>query len=234
MTNEMNNEEFQNWINEVGFSESLDEDFLLENKRLEYRIEYQRFEEKINEHTFENANRGSLEKEIETINIKLEELEVFLNETREPGDHRKFMQRYTMYSQFCIKKEHFFLKEENTKILQEARNVKKDLFSIMGLFLTIFTFIQVNFSFLKGLEQSSLMARLGFAATINLILLLVLSLIFYKIEVIINGELKRYKKTIWVSIAGIVLLLVFIFSTYYYEVKNYRWRLIEKVALHKK
>lgn len=78
-------------------------------------------------------------------------------------------------------------------IVSDAKEVKKDLVSIMGIFLGIFLFFQLNFSQLKDLLEYDPFSRIMYLIIFNIIFLIGLYLIFVIIDFLIHRELRLLK-----------------------------------------
>lgn len=77
--------------------------------------------------------------------------------------------------------------------ISDAKEVKKDLVSIMGIFLGIFLFFQLNFSQLKDLLEYDPFSRIMYLIIFNIIFLIGLYLIFVIIDFLIHRELRLLK-----------------------------------------
>lgn len=75
----------------------------------------------------------------------------------------------------------------------EAKNVKKDLLSIMGIFMGIFSFIQWNFSQYKDLLEYDPFSRVLYIFILNSILILSLYFVFSIIDFIVHQNPRMVK-----------------------------------------
>lgn len=125
------------------------------------------------------------------------------------------------------KKEVNNLKYSSGKTLKETENTKKDLISIMGLFLGIFMFFQLNFSQMNDLTNYDPFNRIIYLIIFNMIFLLGIYLIFILIDYIIHKkprmlklfydiENKKIIKNGWIFI----LLYISILLLGAYQLKN--------------
>lgn len=80
---------------------------------------------------------------------------------------------------------------ENTN--NESKEVKKDLVSIMGIFLGIFLFFQLNFSQIKDLLEYDPFSRIIYLIIFNIVFLVGLYLIFVIIDFLIHREPRLLK-----------------------------------------
>ena len=103
-------------------------------------------------------------------------------------------------------------------LTNETKEVKKDLVSIMGIFLGIFLFFQLNFSQIKDLLEYDPFSRMIYLIMFNVIFLVGLYLIFVIIDflihreprllkLIINTEKKRPNMLGWVCIILYIVIL---------------------------
>lgn len=106
---------------------------------------------------------------------------------------------------------------------KEAVNIKKDLISIMGIFMGVFSFIQWNFSQYKDLLEYDPFNRVLYIAILNSLLIISLYIVFAIIDFIVhrnprmtrpffNPENKSPTKFFWSS--GLVYLIFLFIAAY--------------------
>ncbi|BEO98193.1 hypothetical protein FNCP11_05090 [Fusobacterium nucleatum] len=92
-----------------------------------------------------------------------------------------------------FQKDKEILTNETDEIKKETKEVKKDLVSIMGIFLGIFLFFQLNFSQIKDLLEYDPFSRMIYLIMFNVIFLVGLYLIFVIIDFLIHREPRLLK-----------------------------------------
>ena len=89
--------------------------------------------------------------------------------------------------------------EEIQKAVEESINVKKDLVSIMGIFMGVFSFIQWNFSQYKDLLEYDPFNRVIYIMTVGSLLIISLYFIFAMLDFIIHKNPRMIKPFIDVN-----------------------------------
>ena len=92
-----------------------------------------------------------------------------------------------------FQKDKKILMTETDEIKKESKEVKKDLVSIMGIFLGIFLFFQLNFSQIKDLLEYDPFSRMIYLIIFNIVFLVGLYLIFVIIDFLIHREPRLLK-----------------------------------------
>ena len=92
-----------------------------------------------------------------------------------------------------FQKDKEILMTETNEIKKESKEVKKDLVSIMGMFLGIFLFFQLNFSQIKDLLEYDPFSRMIYLIIFNIIFLVGMYLIFVIIDFLIHREPRLLK-----------------------------------------
>ena len=92
-----------------------------------------------------------------------------------------------------FQKDKEMLTNETDEIKKESKEVKKDLVSIMGIFLGIFLFFQLNFSQIKDLLEYDPFSRMIYLIIFNIIFLVGMYLIFVIIDFLIHREPRLLK-----------------------------------------
>jgi len=92
-----------------------------------------------------------------------------------------------------FQKDKEMLTNETDEIKKESKEVKKDLVSIMGIFLGIFLFFQLNFSQIKDLLEYDPFSRMIYLIIFNIVFLVGLYLIFVIIDFLIHREPRLLK-----------------------------------------
>ena len=198
-------------IDEKNNKEIISIDQLAENMRIFYEYAKENETEKINQ--IEKLN-DHITMDIARINYWKK-----LNSTYIDLYKRSYAQIKTMESKLNISnsklektaKKMNLANSKITTATKEATNVKKDLVSIMGIFLGIFLFFQLNFSQIKDLLEYDPFSRMIYLIMFNVIFLVGLYLIFVIIDflihreprllkLIINTEKKRPNMLGWVCI----------------------------------
>lgn len=106
-------------------------------------------------------------------------------------------------------------KEELKSINEESKEVKKDLISIMGIFMGVFSFIQWNFSQYRDLLEYDPFNRILYILAIDSVLILSLYCVFAMIDFIVHKEPRMAKpflnlNTKKPTIFGIVFALLYL------------------------
>ena len=84
-------------------------------------------------------------------------------------------------------------------IVSDAKEVKKDLVSIMAIFMAIFSFIQWNFSQFKDLLEYDPFNRLVYVLSVDGVLILSLYCIFAMVDFIIHKDPRMIKPFLNIS-----------------------------------
>lgn len=106
----------------------------------------------------------------------------------------------------------------------EARNVKKDLLSIMGIFMAIFSLIQWNFSQYKDLLEYDPLSRVLFVLSIGSVLLISLYCVFLIIDFIVHRNPRMIKpfmnietrRPTWFGFFTVVGYVIFLSATLWF------------------
>ncbi|MCP1225673.1 hypothetical protein [Sebaldella sp. S0638] len=132
-----------------------------------------------------------IEKEIDESNYKK-----YSDEFDEKMSHlRSEISEELLLNKILLLTNHFASWRNLDQINSHSRNIKSEIMTMMGLFFAIFTFIQVNFTFIgKFLENYNGYRLILFTALINIILVLTLAYILQIILAIVYGENKAWEK----------------------------------------